>query len=396
LPVPGPVWKKMRGIAALPAPWPKRATEDFLAVLSNPATLQPLVAAMDANGLWENFVPEWPVVRGLVPREPSHTHTVDTHLVHTVANCGRHTVQVARPDLLLLAALFHDMGKGTVRPHSQVGAEIAARAGARMGLVLTDRAIVQNLVAEHTTLMRLAVTCAPDDPRAVDRLVEACHWDPLIIDLLFELTRADGLATGPRVWTRPVEQAARSLVAGAKAHLSPAIPSRPYVWLPPGGTLRIVSRDPGCEMTLRAVTAEEIARLVSLIGAKGWLITDYRMVQAADRQPGIYNAVVGVRTTSPGAVDEKLIVEAHKSGVFTRLPEVAPAPTVVHWYTPSIGEVRTADRKGVLGQLLKLLPVVHWSSATTPGSTVIARFQLPGSSSGPAVEKSLMAALAGT
>ena len=78
---------------------------------------------MDTHGLWERIVPEWVHIRGLMPREPSHINTIDVHCLNTVANCAHVSVNVSRPDLLLLAALFHDIGKGYNRPHSQVGAE---------------------------------------------------------------------------------------------------------------------------------------------------------------------------------------------------------------------------------------------------------------------------------
>ena len=168
LPVSAATWRRLASTPPLPTPWPATATGDFFALLGSSEHTARVVGDMDTHGLWERIVPEWVHIRGLMPREPSHINTIDVHCLNTVANCAHVSVNVSRPDLLLLAALFHDIGKGYNRPHSQVGAEMVTRMAARMGLNPRDRMCVQTLVAEHTLLARLAATHDPWDDAAVD------------------------------------------------------------------------------------------------------------------------------------------------------------------------------------------------------------------------------------
>lgn len=104
---------------------------------------------MDKFGLWERYVPEWNRIRGVLPRERNHSHTIDFHSVETVERCAQVRTTVGRPDLLLLGALFHDIGKGYGRPHEQVGAEMVTRMAQKLGLNLPDRMRVQTRRRAH-------------------------------------------------------------------------------------------------------------------------------------------------------------------------------------------------------------------------------------------------------
>ena len=155
--------------------------------LSSPVHTPRLIEAMDVHGLWERLVPEWVNIRGLLPRERSHAHTVDYHSILTVARCAEARTSVPRLDLLLLVALYHDIGKGQDRPHSLVGAEMVARAAARLRLDLADRSRVQTVVAEHTTLARIVSHMDPQSDAARDALLEAVRYDYLTLALLVVL-----------------------------------------------------------------------------------------------------------------------------------------------------------------------------------------------------------------
>ncbi|MGG6498119.1 UNVERIFIED_CONTAM: [protein-PII] uridylyltransferase, partial [Bacteroidetes bacterium 56_B9] len=81
----------------------------------------------------------------------------------------------------------------------------------------------QILVAEHTTLARLAATMDPFSDAARDALLAAAHYDPLIISLLAVLAKADAQSTGPSVWTPRVEQAQKLIVSRALEALKPGV-----------------------------------------------------------------------------------------------------------------------------------------------------------------------------
>src|SRR6202035_682386 len=77
--------------------------------------------ALDQEGLLATLIPDWERVRNRPQRNPLHRFTVDRHLVECAANAAALARDVSRPDLLLLAALLHDIGKGWPGDHSVSG-----------------------------------------------------------------------------------------------------------------------------------------------------------------------------------------------------------------------------------------------------------------------------------
>lgn len=102
-------------------PWPAAALSDLLVVVGSGEAQIPVIEALDRCGLWERYLPEWTGVRDLQPRDRTHVHTVDRHLVQTAVEASRLTTAVSRADFLLLGALLHDLGKGRGGDHSVVG-----------------------------------------------------------------------------------------------------------------------------------------------------------------------------------------------------------------------------------------------------------------------------------
>ncbi len=182
-------------------PWPRAALDELLSLLGAGRTMVDVVEALDRTGLWGRLIPEWGAVRDLPPRDPAHTWTVDRHLVETTARAGRLTTRVARPDLLLLAALLHDIGKGRGEDHSVVGAALAARVGRRLGLWPADVATLSAVVRHHLLLPHTATRRDLDDEATVRRVVDTIDGDASVLELLHALAEADSLATGPGVWS---------------------------------------------------------------------------------------------------------------------------------------------------------------------------------------------------
>ena len=90
--------------------------------------------ALDTEGLVTALLPDWERVRNRPQRNPLHTYTVDRHLVEAAARAAALTREVARPDLLLLAALLHDIGKGWPGDHRVTGEVVARDVARRIGL----------------------------------------------------------------------------------------------------------------------------------------------------------------------------------------------------------------------------------------------------------------------
>ncbi len=129
-----------------------------------------------------------------------HSWTVDRHLVETAVRASELTRRVGRPDLLLVAALLHDIGKGWPGDHSVAGETIARDVAARIGFDRADVSVLATLVRHHLLLVETATRRDLDDPATVRSVAEAVG-SPGTLELLHALTEADALATGPAAWS---------------------------------------------------------------------------------------------------------------------------------------------------------------------------------------------------
>jgi [protein-PII] uridylyltransferase len=196
----------VRNLAAhcppLPVPWPAAAREALLELLATGAAQVGVWEACDQAGLVVGWLPQWQGVRSRPQRNAIHRHTVDRHQIQAVVEAERFLRDVERPDLLLLAALLHDIGKlPDTADHSVTGAPLARGLVERMGLSDNDSEVIETLVREHLTLVELATRRDPDDPGTVEELVAAVHGSRDLLDLLRSLTEADARAAGGPAWT---------------------------------------------------------------------------------------------------------------------------------------------------------------------------------------------------
>ena len=183
----------------LPVPWPAPARDALLALLGAGPSAVGVWEALDTEGLITSLIPDWERVRNRPQRNPLHKFTVDRHLVEAAAHAATLTREVARPDLLLLAALLHDIGKGWPGDHSVTGEVVARDAGRRMGLPDPDVELIASAVRHHLLLPVVATRRDLDDPVTVKQ-VAALVPSRALLELLHALAIADGLATGPAAW----------------------------------------------------------------------------------------------------------------------------------------------------------------------------------------------------
>ncbi|WP_068403039.1 [protein-PII] uridylyltransferase [Kribbia dieselivorans] len=186
----------------LPTPWPEDARSMLTDLLAAGDALLPVWESLDLAGVIEPWLPEWAIVRGRPQRSPIHRHTVERHLLTTVIEASRLVRSVARPDLLLLAALLHDIGKFPGAPdHSAAGARIAGRILARLGYDDRDTTAVVALVRDHLRLAELATTQDIAAPGTIGRAIALVDGSREMLELLLALTIADGSAVGPAAWS---------------------------------------------------------------------------------------------------------------------------------------------------------------------------------------------------
>lgn len=185
----------------LAEPWPPAALELFEALLSCGESAIEVIESLDMGGHWCRLVPEWAPNRSRPQRNAYHRFTVDRHLLETVAQAARLADRVARPDLLLLGALCHDIGKGYPGDHAIVGIELAIAICRRIGLAAGDVETVAALVEFHLLLPDVALRRDLDDPSTIRSVATAVGTSERL-ELLAALTEADSIATGPSAWSR--------------------------------------------------------------------------------------------------------------------------------------------------------------------------------------------------
>jgi [protein-PII] uridylyltransferase len=183
----------------LPVPWPDDARDALLTLLGAGQAAIGVWEALDQEGLVTSLIPDWERVRNRPQRNPLHRFTVDRHLVECAANAAALTRDVARPDLLLLAALLHDIGKGWPGDHSVSGEVVARDVARRVGLGEADAEVIAEAVRHHLLLPVVATRRDLDDPMTVQHVASRVG-SRLLLDLLHALSAADGLATGPAAW----------------------------------------------------------------------------------------------------------------------------------------------------------------------------------------------------
>lgn len=184
----------------LPNPWPSAARAALVSLLGSGAGLLPTWETCDRYGLIDAWLPEWARMRSLPQHHPIHRFTLDRHLVQAAYEATAYAREVERPDLLLIGAFLHDVGKGLPGDHSVVGAPIAAAIATRIGLPPADVATIEKMVRLHLLLPDVATRRDLSDPMTISSVAGAVG-DSTTLDLLHALARADSQATGPAAWS---------------------------------------------------------------------------------------------------------------------------------------------------------------------------------------------------
>ncbi|MFI5651318.1 [protein-PII] uridylyltransferase [Streptomyces anulatus] len=210
----------------LPVPWPPEAREELVTLLGAGEATVGVWEALEAEGIITRLLPDWERVHCRPQRNAVHTWTVDRHLVETAVRAASLTRRVHRPDLLLVAALLHDIGKGWPGDHSVAGEVIARDMATRIGFDKHDVGVIATLVRHHLLLVETATRRDLDDPATVRSVAEAVS-STSTLELLHALTEADALATGPAAWSSWRASLVTDLVKRVAAVLAGESPEEP-------------------------------------------------------------------------------------------------------------------------------------------------------------------------
>ncbi|MFE5913739.1 [protein-PII] uridylyltransferase, partial [Streptomyces wedmorensis] len=272
----------------LPVPWPAEAREELVTLLGAGEATVPVWEALEAEGLITLLLPDWERVRCRPQRNPVHTWTVDRHLVETAVRAASLTRRVGRPDLLLVAALLHDIGKGWPGDHSVAGETIARDVATRIGFDRTDVGVIATAVRHHLLLVETATRRDLDDPATVQSVAQAVGTLGTL-ELLHALTEADALATGPAAWSSWRASLVADLVKRVAGVLAGETPPDPEAAAPSAEQERLAVEALRTGEPVLALHTEPVAAEPEEPEPVG-----VELLIALPDQPGVLPAVAGV------------------------------------------------------------------------------------------------------
>jgi [protein-PII] uridylyltransferase len=382
-------------------PWPDEVRDDFVALLGTGPAAVPVLESLDLAGLLGRLIPEWDAVRSLAQHNPVHLWTVDRHLLETAAQAAAHTREVDRPDLLLVGALLHDIGKGYPGDHSVVGAEHARKIACRMGFADNDIEVIAALTRQHLLLPDTATRRDLDDPMTVKIVADAVDSSAEVVALLYRLSIADAAATGPQAWSEwkagliaeLVRRVGAVLQGGAMPAGTPVLdPERRE--LAAAGQLAVVVRDREVIVCAR----DGVGVLYRTTGVLALHLLDVRQASIHTHDEMAVNSFV----VEPrfGRVPDAALVRADLSRALDgelplaeRLHEKERAysqrrpsrPPTVNWFDreatdATVLEIRTEDSIGLLTRITAALEHsgadVRTARVSTLGNSVVGAFYL--------------------
>jgi [protein-PII] uridylyltransferase len=169
---------------------------------------------MSRYGVLGAYLPAFGRIVGQMQHDLFHVYTVDEHILMVIRNLRRFRIprfnheypflgqlmqEFDRPEVLYLAALFHDIAKGRGGDHSHLGAQDAARFCRAHGMAKADAELVAWLVEHHLAMSATAQKQDLGDPEVISHFATLVR-DERTLTALYILTVADIRGTSPTVW----------------------------------------------------------------------------------------------------------------------------------------------------------------------------------------------------
>ena len=390
----------------LPVPWPDGARNALITLLGAGHSAIGVWEALDQEGLLTKLIPDWERVRNRPQRNPLHRFTVDRHLVECAANAAALTRDVARPDLLLLSALMHDIGKGWPGDHSVSGEVVARDFAKRVGLNDADAEVIAAAVRHHLLLPVAATRRDLADPVTLQSVADKVGTR-LLLDLLHALSVADGLATGPAAWNDwkaglVTELVHRVSVVLAGEPTPGPVPLREdqLALIGDGGPAAIVK---GTEVTVVALdrpgllwraagvlaSHRLVVRSATATSVGDTAVTVFSVAPEYGEPPDAERVTIDLRRMIEGRLDVQDRLERRARAVRAAGGEVPPPKVAVvdsASDTATVVEVRAHDEPGLLWRIGRALGDcgldVRAARVETLGAEVVDVFYVTGSDGG--------------
>ncbi|WGV99672.1 bifunctional uridylyltransferase/uridylyl-removing protein GlnD [Vibrio sp. YMD68] len=190
------------------------AREKFIALVRHPNSLHKAFSLMHKLGVLASYLPQWSQIVGQMQFDLFHVYTVDEHSIRLLkhinrfndpANHDKHPIccevfpRIHKKELLLLAAIFHDIGKGRNGDHSEIGAVESYDFCIEHGLSKPEAKLVSWLVQNHLLMSVTAQRRDIYDPEVITEFAKKVR-DEEHLEYLVCLTVADICATNPELW----------------------------------------------------------------------------------------------------------------------------------------------------------------------------------------------------
>ena len=196
----------------------------FLNILKSKYNLSSILRTMKALGILQRYIPEFDNVIGQMQFDLFHAYTVDEHTFKVVRNMrqmklNKHSGfeleyelinKLPKIEILYIAGLFHDLGKGKGGNHSEIGAKISYRFAKRLGMSNTDAGLISWLVEKHLIMSSISQKKDIADPNTINEFAKDVEQNEKL-DYLYLLTINDIRATNPALWNGWKHQLLRDL-----------------------------------------------------------------------------------------------------------------------------------------------------------------------------------------
>jgi [protein-PII] uridylyltransferase len=363
-----------KGQGKLSTPWPREARELLISLIGAGEAMVGIFESLDQEEIIFEWIPEWMSVRSLPQRNALHRHTVDRHMVETAVHAAKLTRKVQRPDLLLFAALFHDIGKGAQEDHSVRGVRLIEPIAQRIGFDAKEIEILKNLVLHHLLLSSTATRRDLDDPATIQSIISVIP-DVNTLELLHALSIADGEATGSAGWSdwkaalvNDLVQRVKRAMAGAEFAQQPEV-SEEQMAQAEKGELRVTLEEHSSGYAVEVISPDKPGLLSIVAGV--FNISRLDVKSARTKTLGNSAVMYWIVTSEPHApeisaiklhdliaaalldskdVEEKLLARA---AAYASIPSIPVPDPEVEIFTDAatdatVIEVRSHDRPGLL------------------------------------------------
>ncbi len=196
----------------------------FLEILKSKYNLSSILRTMKSLGVLQKYIPEFDSVIGQMQFDLFHVYTVDEHTFKVVRNMRQMKLskqpgfelehelinKLSKIEILYIAGLFHDLGKGKGGNHSEIGAKSSFRFAKRLGMSNTAASLISWLVSKHLIMSSISQKKDIADPNTVSEFLAEVKQDEKL-DYLYLLTINDIRATNPALWNGWKHQLLRDL-----------------------------------------------------------------------------------------------------------------------------------------------------------------------------------------